>query len=907
MLGQTLGRFTILDELGRGGMGVVYKAHDTRLDRDVALKLLPPDRVADPERRRRFEQEAKAASALQHPNIVTIYDITREGDRDVIVMEYVPGSTLDRLIGRKGLRLGEALGYSVQIADGLSKAHAAGIVHRDLKPSNVMVSGDGTVKILDFGLAKLFEREPMDALAPTVTARQALDGFTDDGHIVGTAAYMSPEQAEGKKVDSRSDIFSFGSVLYEMVTGRRAFQRDTSTRTLSAIVAEEPEPAGRLVADLPPELERVLERCLRKDPQRRWQSVPDLRVVLQDLKEDSDSGKLRAVAPAAPRRSRWRRWVAAVAGFAVLAAALVWAISHRPRSAAGITVTRMTFDSNMTGFPTISQDGRLLAYASDRAQPGNLDIWIQQVAGGQPLRLTNHPAFDVSPSFSPDGSRIAFRSERDGGGIYVVDALGGDARRISDRGHFPLFSPDGSLICYLDIPASLDSALSRIYLVAAQGGPPQAFHPEFSVLGAALLSHPVWSPDGKSLLFLGRRGRDPSTADWWIIPLDGGPPVRVGAVAALSLRLGSVSGFPRVWTNDFVYYASGTTVEGVNLLRVPFDRARPAITGKPEPLTAGAGMKYNAALALDGRLVFPHMTWTLNIWSAAIQSDRGKATGELEPITRDETVKFSPRISRNGSMLAYAAFSGLDTRDTEIRIRNLTSGRETALPPFESTMNPVPVFSADGSVLAYRQVTGGRSTYYIRTPGSATDRVLCEDCGVYAFFTDPAFALVQYGPQELVRQNVSTGARTTVLHVDGASILDAQPSWDDRWVTYLLGLPSGNVAISVAPLRDRPAPIGDRILVREDDHILLAPRWSPNGEWLYYLAASDGFMCVWGQRLDAVSRKPSGAPVGILHLHGSRTMSFPLGQWPLEVASGRLIFTLGEPKSNIYMARLDRW
>ena len=234
LLGQQLGSYQILSLLGTGGMGVVYKARDTRLKRSVAIKVLPADQVSDPERKRRFIQEARAASALNHPNIITIHDIGSEGGIDFVVMEYVAGKTLDQLIPRKGLRLNETLKLAIQMADALAKAHSAGIIHRDLKPTNVMVTDDGLVKVLDFGLAKLTEVENDEGGTRTTQLQ------TEEGTIVGTVSYMSPEQAEGKKVDARSDIFSFGSVLYEMVTGQKAFQGDSKMSTLMAILKQEP-------------------------------------------------------------------------------------------------------------------------------------------------------------------------------------------------------------------------------------------------------------------------------------------------------------------------------------------------------------------------------------------------------------------------------------------------------------------------------------------------------------------------------------------------------------------------------------------------------------------------------------------------------------------------------------------
>jgi serine/threonine protein kinase len=247
MLGRTISHYQIVEKLGEGGMGVVYKARDTRLNRFAAIKLLRPDKISSEDRIRRFAQEAQAASALNHPNIITVYDIIEEDGIDFIVMEYVQGKTLDQVIGRKGLRTHDVMKYGAQIADALAAAHSAGILHRDLKPGNVMITDSGLAKVLDFGLAKLDEAVAIDPELPTQTMRPQ----TEEGTIAGTVAYMSPEQAEGKKVDGRSDIFSFGALLYEMVTGRRAFQGNTKLSTLTAILREDPKPPSQIVDDLP--------------------------------------------------------------------------------------------------------------------------------------------------------------------------------------------------------------------------------------------------------------------------------------------------------------------------------------------------------------------------------------------------------------------------------------------------------------------------------------------------------------------------------------------------------------------------------------------------------------------------------------------------------------------------------
>ena len=299
MVGRTVLHYQFLEKLGAGGMGEIYKAQDSRLNRTVAIKVLSRESSGDPDRRRRFVQEAQAASALNHPNIIIIHDIVSDNGTEFMVMEYVNGKTLVDLIPKGGLRAPLALKYAVQMADALSSAHAIGIVHRDLKPANIMATEPGLIKILDFGLAKLTDRGPMgEGNDNTKTIGASL---TVEGSIIGTVNYMSPEQAQGKKVDTRSDIFSFGVVLYEMVTGARAFGGDNALSTLSAILRDDARPIAEVAPDVPPQIEQLIRRCLRKNPDQRWQSMQDVKMALQALKHESDSGSLykpRIPAPA---------------------------------------------------------------------------------------------------------------------------------------------------------------------------------------------------------------------------------------------------------------------------------------------------------------------------------------------------------------------------------------------------------------------------------------------------------------------------------------------------------------------------------------------------------------------------------------------------------------------------------
>ena len=323
--GSKLGTYEVLSPLGAGGMGEVYRARDTRLGREVAIKVLPADRLHDEQRRRRFIQEAQSASALNHPHIITIYEIESDGDIDFIVMEYLRGTSLDVLIPRKGLRLTELLRIAIPVADALAAAHAGGIIHRDLKPANVMLGEDGAVKVLDFGLAKLVADDSTPE-ERTITHSIAV-GLSAPGTVMGTAAYMAPEQATGGKVDARSDIFSFGAMLYEMATGTRAFSGSSVVDTLAAVLCAQPTPPTQVVSAVPRDLERVILRCLRKEPERRYQSMLDVGNELQEIKEESDSGTLGL--PPVPKRRPWggAAGAAAAAAVVVLVAATAW---HTP-------------------------------------------------------------------------------------------------------------------------------------------------------------------------------------------------------------------------------------------------------------------------------------------------------------------------------------------------------------------------------------------------------------------------------------------------------------------------------------------------------------------------------------------------------------------------------------------------
>ena len=618
MTGQTLSHYQIQEKLGEGGMGVVYKALDTHLNRPVALKLLPADKVSNPERRKRFVQEARAASALNHPHIVTIYDIASHDSNDFIAMEFIQGKTLDQLQHRKNLPLVDTLKYSVQIADALAKAHAAGIVHRDLKPSNIMVTEDGRVKVLDFGLAKLVEPDQPNEDASTRTLQEAAPK-TDEGAIVGTAAYMSPEQAEGKKLDGRSDIFSFGSVLYEMSTGRRAFQGETKLSTLSAILREEPKPASELAPAVPRELEKIIQRCLRKDPERRYQSMKDVKIALEELKEESDSGQLIAVPQ--PQRNPRRRWMLAAVAAVVLLGAAGAALWWRPAPTPAPVEWRLrplTADSGLTTTPALSPDGKLVAYASDRASNGtNLDLWVQPLTeGSRPIRLTQNPADDMVPSFSPDGGQIAFFSSREGGGIYLIPAFGGEERLLVRGGRYPRFSPDGRWIAYSPGPAG--SCQVQGLRHARWRRRPEADRGRYSldrsagVVARRATSFGAWSARTNDYGFIGilagfARGKRLSQDRTGLLASGAAVPVSRG-----SHRLD--------WIGDALYFGSGSSIWTIGFRdgSLQPDTLRKLASGTTDMVRVRGSAS---------KLVFESRTAASHLWSLPLDSNSGKVRG----------------------------------------------------------------------------------------------------------------------------------------------------------------------------------------------------------------------------------------------------------------------------------------
>jgi serine/threonine protein kinase/Tol biopolymer transport system component len=866
MLGRTLAHYEIVEKLGQGGMGTVYKARDHHLDRFVALKLLRSDKAIDADRRRRFLQEAKAASALNHPHIVTIHDIASDQGVDFITMEYVAGRTLDSLISRQGMRLEEILRIAIPIADALSKAHAAGILHRDLKPSNIMVDGEGRAKLLDFGLAKLTDRSDMTENDATVT--QGAD--TAEGSILGTVAYMSPEQAEGKKLDARSDVFSFGAVLYELATGQRAFQGDTPLSTLAAVIHKEPKPVSDLSPVAPRDLDRITARCLRKDPERRYQTMRDVRNALEELKEDSESGKLAPASIAKPgSRHRARRWWMPGAAALLLAAGGVWWGSSRSRPAApALDMRRLTSGSGVTMSPAISPDGRLVAYASDRATQKDLDIWVQPLTkGAEPIRLTRHETDDMSPTFSPDGGVIAFRSQRDGGGIYVGPALGGQERLLVRGGQSPRFSPDGNFLAYT-VNTALTLSESGIYLLPVSGGAPRQLASDVPWAWG-----PLFSPDGKYVLFSGGPSSNAtSEIDWWVVPVNGGRSVKTGMIPALRQQ-GVVEspgggGPAQDWIENRILFGARGHIWEVEIDPKTWNAAGPA-----RQVTSGAGpFSGPRATRVEGkmRMVLTVSSGLSRIFSLPLDPKTGAASGELEPLSYSGGDLFGVTGSADGSKIVYLHS---DPNGDSVRVRQVATGAETTL----ISARVRPQMSPDGSFVAFAEMPGRQLNVIPASGGEASKLLDFQGQGqVYGWSPDSKRIVYWEGsPIRFSLVNEQSHQTSVLISHPNYDIHGASLSPDQRWVLFHTPLPRKSI-IRIAPVRDgRAAGEAEWITVVDRDAMNSVPGWSRDGALVFFRSTLDGSQCLYAQRLDAATKRPAGDPFAVHHFHQSRIRPLP--------------------------------
>ncbi|HUQ89166.1 MAG TPA: protein kinase [Vicinamibacterales bacterium] len=867
--GTRIGPYLIGLPLGRGGMGEVYRAHDTRLNRDVAVKVLPPAFAEDPERRSRFTLEARALAALNHPHIAQIYGVEQSGDTSALVMELVEGDTLADRIARGPVPIEDTIAIARQIAAALEAAHDAGIIHRDLKPANIKLREDGTVKVLDFGLAKHVEPSATSgagADSPTITS----PAMTHAGVILGTASYMSPEQARGKPVDKRADIWAFGCVVFELLTATRAFDGATVTDVIAAVVHKDPD-WHRLPRATPPWMRTLLSRCLQKDARQRLRDIGDARLEI-------DSPHLESATAVRPGSSRAWIWIATGIVATMAAGIGLWTLRRPERSADPFAVRfqRVTLDASYAAAPAISPDGSLVVYASDRDEPGQLDLWLQRTGSGQPRRLTSEPGDDTEPAISPDGGTIAFRSARGGGGIYAMPTLGGDARLIAAGGRQPKFSPDGSFIAYwvgsrLGGPSQANTAL---YVVPANGGAPVPVAESFYAATSA-----VWAPDGRSLLFFGveRRSQNGTTvSDWWWTPFPAaGHPVQTGVYQLLAERnlfgefvnntiAVAPDALPSAWTRPGLIF-SARLGESINLWRVAISTTDGHVQPDSlERLTQGVGADRNAAADASGRIVFEVTNTSVVALTLPIDGNNAKVLGPAEVRATDSSSAVDGRVSLDleGHLLAHPRHR---PNESEVWIKDLRTGIDRHLvttPP--SQLNPI--ISPDAKRTAYTVSEGTDSAgYVIATTGGIASKV-CTDCVLQGWLPDSkritAFGRTPRGNVKLI--DVDRG--TSQLLLD-ALVGRVEVSPDEHWVSFVHERAQWITRLGPHP----PMPTTEWTkLVDFTDGTDRSCGWSQDGRILYLLLNRDGYRDLYGLRLDPTRGVALGDPFVVQHFHDAR-------------------------------------
>jgi len=732
-VGQLLGHYHVVRTLGRGGMGAVYEANDTRLNRQVALKVLPTAKANNEEWFKRFEREAQAVAALNHPNIVTIHSVEEADDIHFIILELVGGKTLDEIIPEGGLPIGRFFDIAIPLTDAIAAAHKRGIAHRDLKPANVMVDGEGRVKVLDFGIAKLIEEDlPDDDAATAVGSEIATSGaseaLTEEGKIVGTVAYMSPEQAEGKPADHRSDIFSLGILLYEMSTGDRPFTGDTKLSILASIVKDEPSLLFERNMEMPRHLARIVKKALEKDLNRRYQSVVELHNDLIELKEEIDAGvplitgealtdpggldAYRAPAPA--KKTNAGLWIG-VAGTAIAVAALAWAFlggADEPAVAAApaaVNLTQLTTSSDRDFGGTISDDGDWVAFT--RQSGDSYAILLQAVGSRNAIPIR---ADGVSPTFSADGTRIAFSeppaltsNTAVGGGISIMGRTGDDVRRLTESGYNPAWSPDGTRIVYADEFVSwrpysrFDD--SNLHVVDIADGSIRTFDAMRDGV------QPAWSPNGHRIAYWGIVN---GQRDIFTIAPDGSDEQQVTADVYVD--------YSPAWSPDgqWLYFAS-TRGGSMAIWRIAMDEAAGTPRGDPQQVTSGGlGDPGMLSFSADGsRLVYTATLTSGSIVAADFDPDTLSVTGELTPVVEGTRRLAQPDVSPDGTRIVYRS----EGAQQDLFVADTGGGNEQQITD-DLDKDWAPRWSPDGRRITFYSNASGDYEVWVANP-DGTGRV----------------------------------------------------------------------------------------------------------------------------------------------------------------------------------------
>ena len=834
MIRSAIAHYEIIEQLGEGGMGVVWKARDTHLDRLVAIKMLTAQTV-DPGQLSRLVHEARAASALNHPGIVHIYDVGECDGLPYIAMEYVEGRTLEELIGRRGLRLPDALKHAAHIAHAVAAAHAAGIVHRDLKPANIMITPTGHAKVLDFGLARLIEPPAQPGSARTATGAGL--GWSGRDTMVGTVPYLSPEQAEGRPLDARSDIFSFAIILYEMITGINPFRRESRAATVAAILYDEPKPLHDLVPSVPFELERLVARCLRKNSERRLQSMADLAIALRDLKEESDSGQLAAPAhtTAAHKRRPLLVWSAAALGIiAILCAAFAWWTTWRSRdrhpSPQSFEVVPITTYPGREMQPSLSPDGTQVAFAWNGPAQDKFHIYVKAIGPGPPLQLSRNAADDTSPAWSPDGASIAFLRDAGSGHFHVmlIPALGGPERKLSEifvpditwmPGPYLGWTSDSRSLVLPDHPQA--EKPTALFFVSLQTGEKrQITHPPAGILGDTCASV---SPDGQTLAFCRCSHLGGWSIDLYTVGL---APQReeVKQFTTEQFRPVGLTWNPR---GGEVIFAGERENGTQSLWRMPLPHPK---RGSPTDMQIGIAA-WPTTSRRSTRLAFSRATGGgLSIWRLQTPVP-GKAVAAPASLIASTRGDFAPRYSPDGKSIAFESTRG---GNLEIWTCNGAGEECVQLTSLGSEYTGLPAWSPDGKQLAfYSRVHGRSQIFVIGADGNGLRQLTSSDAN--HFF----------------------------------------PSWstDGRWIYYSSSL-GGTVQVWKMPAAGGPP-------VQVSHAGGFAARESPDGKSLYFTRTEGADTSLWKLPLDTGRPPPVAAADGgeetqvlpSVHLHNFEVVS----------------------------------
>jgi serine/threonine protein kinase/Tol biopolymer transport system component len=842
-----LGPYEIVAPLGAGGMGEVYRARDTRLDREVAIKVLPSELSSDGDRLKRFEKEARAASSLNHPNIVTIYEVERIDSTSFIVMELVEGKTLREVIADTPLPIRRLLGIGVQIAEGLARAHASGITHRDLKPENVMIGKDGLVKILDFGLAKLARP---DLEGRQLTQTPTVSAGTRPGIVMGTVGYMSPEQASGHPVDFRSDQFSFGSVLYEMATGRRAFVRGNAPETLVAIIREEPEPIAGVNPEVPAPVRWIIERCLAKEAGHRYASTEDLARDLASVRDHLSEVSGPGEAVAIPSRRNRLFWLLAVA-FATLLAVISAAgyLRRAPRPSLPIR-SSLIFPEKMVELENLalSPDGKRLAFAGDPGGP----LWIRALDGttAQAIPVGGYAGL---PFWSPDSRFVAFFSD---GKLKRVDAAGKTIEVIcnAEGGSGGSWGPDGTIVF-------APSGTSALYRVSASGGQPVAVTKLNSSRHETSHRYPFFLPDGRHFLYM--------ASD--LTGAQDDPPNAI-RVASLDGKLDKAV----VPTASNAAYASGHLLygRGETLFARPFDLGRLETAGEPVPIAPKVGWerRYHSQFDARGRLLVFNAAFLAP--STLLWMDRsGKSAGALgEPGFFE-----SPRLSPDGRKVAVAIHDpARNVADIWIYDAATGVGTRFVLGTAGISGPGAPIWSPEGDRILFTSIRkpgegGANTTLFVKPINGASEEVLSEETHFNRpedWSPDGRFVSFSTGFRGKIGVDIwilsMIGERkATPFASEAFAQENSRFSPDGRWIAFAsveLGTPTPEIYV-----RPFPGP-GGRWQVSTAGGVF--PQWRRDGKELFYISIDNKIMAV-PVRLDSTFQ--AGSPAALFPVRRDST------------------------------------